>query len=109
MTAMSEVATKRPPGRPRVYADDAERAAAYRQRVAASADVGEMLLYLWRKPTPDLIRQLAQKYAERLDDKALAGANMAQALVDGLKAGGGENCAEAAVNFIKFEHKRSGE
>lgn len=99
----------RKPGRPRIYADDAARAAAHRERRAAQADTGEMLLYLWRKPTPALIQALAEKYAARIEDKAKAGENLAVALAAGLKAGGGSNCSEAAVNYFKFEHKRSGD
>ncbi len=101
---MTEATSKR--GRPRIYSDDAARSAAYRERQAAQADTGEMLLYLWNKPTPGLIQALAAKYAAHLEDKAAAGANLAVALATGLQAGGGENCAEAAVNYFKFEHKR---
>lgn len=101
--------TPKPRGRPRKYADDAARSAAYRDRLAAQADTGEMLLYLWRKPTPALIQSLVEKYAARLEDKGMAGERLAVALAAGLQAGGGENCAEAAVNYFKYEHKRSGE
>jgi hypothetical protein len=89
---------KRGPGRPRQYVDDAERAAAHRERVADELATAMMLRTIFRYPTPDLIRELARKYAAAKPDKALAGADFARALLEGLEEGGGGNCADAARN-----------
>lgn len=104
---MASPAPKKP-GRPRLYLDDAERQAAHRERVAQRLTEGEMLRTIFDLPTPALIRHLAEKYAARKDDKALAGAEFAAALLDGLNKGGGDNCAQAAANFIQYEYKRTG-
>lgn len=99
---------RKKPGRPRLYLDDADRQAAHRERVAERLTQGEMLKEIFDRPTPKLIRHLAAKYAARKDDKALAGADFAQALLEGLNDGGGDNCAQAAANFILYEYKRTG-
>lgn len=100
--------TPKKPGRPRKYLDDADRQAAHRERVAERLTEGEMLREIFDRPTPHLIRHLADKFAKGQDDKALAGALFAQALLEGLNSGGGDNCAQAAVNFIQFDYKRTG-
>lgn len=96
-------------GRPRIYLDDAERAAAHRERVADAVATGEMLRVIFDRPTPDLIRNLATKFAARREDKAQAGEQLIKALLEGLAAGGGENCAEAAANYVRYEFRRPSE
>lgn len=104
-------AEKRPVGRPRIYFDDADRARAHRERQADQLANAEMLRVIFDRPTPKLIRHLAEKYARAKDDKAAAGAALAKALFEGLAAGGGHNCAAAAVNFARYEfdpHQKGG-
>lgn len=90
-------------GRPRIHADDAERQAAYRERQALAHTKGEMALVIIERPTLALIRYAARKLAERAEDKAHMGAEVARAMLQGLQAGAGGNCADAARNFVRHE------
>lgn len=100
---MSGGGEKRPVGRPRKYLDDADRARAHRERVADELADAEMLRVIFDRPTAKLIANLAEKYARMKDDKAKAGADLTEALLMGLAAGGGANCAQAGVNFARYD------
>lgn len=93
-------------GRPRVHVDQAEKSRAHRERVQDQLAEHFMLKTIFDRPTDDLIRYLAAKFAKAHDDKARAGELLAKALLDGLTIGGGENCSEAAANFARYEYKR---
>lgn len=90
-------------GRKRIYLDDADRAAAYRERRANHATLADMCLTIVNKPTLALVTHCARLIAERAEDKALAGAQVAEAMLAGLAQGGGGNCADAARNFVRYE------
>jgi len=90
-------------GRPKIYADDADRAAAHRERVADALARAHMLEVIFAKPTPALLRDLAAKIAARSEDKAQAAAVAAEAFLSGLADGGGENVSQAAVNFVRYD------
>lgn len=92
-------------GRPRQYADDAERAAAWRERQAVAATKGEMALVIVERPTLDLVRYACAKLAERAEDPAAMGEAVARAMLQGLQKGGGGNCADAARNFVRNGEK----
>lgn len=107
MGEVVKIAGAKSRGRPRLHEDDAARASAHRDKVQDELDTLHMLRTIFRNPSPHLIRHFAKAYAARKDDKALAGADFARALIEGLQAGGGSNCAEAAVNYFRYEYQRS--
>lgn len=90
-----------PRGRPRQYLDDADRAAAFRERQAVQATRGEMALVILERPTLDLVRHVCRKLAERAEDPAAMGEAVARAMLQGLELGAGGNCADAARNFVR--------
>lgn len=96
-------------GRPRQYLDDADRAQAYREKVADKLARLEMLETIFERPTPALLRRLAAKYIDLTEDKGAGAAKAVEALLSGLADGGGLNAMTAGLNFARFEFKEPSE
>lgn len=92
-------------GRPRKYLDDADRAQAYRERVADDLARLQMLDTIFDRPTPALIRRLAARYIDLTEDKASGAAKIVEALLSGIADGGGLNAMTAGLNFARDDFK----
>lgn len=96
-------------GRPRIHLDDAARSAAHRERVADQLALLHMYQTVFARPRPPLFEDLAKKIAIEATDKASIAVLTIKAVLDGLNAGAGANCVEAAVNFVKYEYRSNGQ
>ncbi|MFM2041566.1 MAG: hypothetical protein RLY86_142 [Pseudomonadota bacterium] len=73
---------KRPRGRPRLHADDAERKAAHRAAKGKRDTRGEMALFLWEHPTEGFTIQVIDRLLDRVPDRDLVRARLLLHLVE---------------------------
>ena len=90
-------------GRPRKHLDDADRAQAYRERVADQLARAEMLDTIFDRPTPALIRRLAARYIDLSENKGAGAEKAVEALLSGIADGGGLNAMAAGLNYARFD------
>lgn len=74
-------------GRKRLYLDNADRQAAYRERKARKDALGEMYRVLCEKPTERLIGILIGRYLDQAEDRRQAEARLRMTISDVIEAG----------------------